>query len=197
MPEVVGAFSGKERGYERSDRSVKTGQCSLSRLAELCLEFAERHLDGIEIGRVFGEIAQCRPRLLDRFLDPRNLMGVQIVHHDDVAAPEYRGQALLDVGSEDISGHGAFDDHGADHFVVTQASYERNCFPISERSRADQSDTSWSASSEPDQIGANGGFVDKYQPGRLKHALLLHPTSSGARHVRSLPFCRPQAFFLR
>src|ERR1700716_254837 len=197
MPEVVGAFSSTEPWHERTDRSVETGNSALGDLAEQRLEVAVGHLDGIEIGRVLRQVAERGPRLLNRFSDSRNLVGLQIIHHDNVVAPKCWSQALLDVGSEYISGHGAFDHHRCDHFVVSQAGHEGDPFPISERNTADQSDASGSPPPEADQIGADRSLVDKYQASGIKHALFSHPTSPGAHHVCPFLFRRPQAFFLR
>src|SRR3982074_2653231 len=90
MPEVVGAFSSTEPWHERTDRSVETGNSALGDLAEQRLEFAVGHLDGIEIGRVLRQVAERGPRLLNRFSDSRNLVGLQIIHHDNVVAPGAR-----------------------------------------------------------------------------------------------------------
>src|SRR3981189_3136490 len=100
MPEVVGAFSSTEPWHERTDRSVETGNSALGDLAQQRLEFAVGHLDGIEIGRVLRQVAERGPRLLNRFSDSRNLVGLQIIHHANVVAPKCWSQALLDVGSE-------------------------------------------------------------------------------------------------
>jgi len=64
-----------------------------------------------------------------------------------------------------------------------------------DRLRADHPDATWSASPQPCQIGADRRLVDKYQPGRIKHALLSYPTSARSRHICSLPFGSLQAFF--
>jgi hypothetical protein len=45
-----------------------------------------------------------------------------------------------------------------------------------------------SAPSEPHQIGADRSLVDEYQPGEIKHALLLDRTSARSGHICSLPF---------
>src|SRR5258708_4788764 len=160
MPEVVGAFSRTEPWHERTDRSVETWNSALGDFTEQRLEFAIRHLDGIEIGRVLRQVAERGSRLLNCFSDPRNLVSLQVIHHDDVTAPKCRSQALLDVGSEYIAGHGAFDHHRCDHFVVPQASYERDRFPISEWDTADQPDASRSSPPEADHIGADRSLID-------------------------------------
>ena len=49
-------------------------------------------------------------------------LAAQIVHHDDdVAGPERRGQALLDIGAEDDPVHRAVDDEGCGDAVAAQA----------------------------------------------------------------------------
>ncbi len=49
---------------------------------------------------------------------------------------------------------------------------------------------------EPHHVGADRSLVDKHQLGGIKHALLSHPTSARAGHVRSLSFRGLQAFLL-
>src|SRR6266566_268658 len=65
MPEIVGTFLRTELRDERADRSVKAWNGSRCHLAQECLEFAVRHLDGIEVRRIFRQVAQCRSRFLD------------------------------------------------------------------------------------------------------------------------------------
>ena len=45
-----------------------------------------------------------------------------------------------------------------------------------------------SSPSQSHHIGADGGLVDKHQPGRIKHALLSHPAAARSRRICSLPF---------
>src|SRR5712691_5107276 len=102
MPEVVGTFLSTEAGQERANGPAETGKCSLGDLAQECFEWAESHLDGIEVGRVLGQIAKCRPRIFDRFADASAFVNVDAVHDDDIAAPERWSQALHDIGQEHL-----------------------------------------------------------------------------------------------
>ena len=69
-------------------------------LAENGLELGEGVLDGIEIGRVFGQVEEARADGLDGLADRVAFVGAEIVEHDDVAGLECRGQDLLDIGEE-------------------------------------------------------------------------------------------------
>src|SRR5260370_373136 len=85
MPEVVGTFSSTEAWQERANSSSEAGNRSFSGSAQECLEFAEGHLDGIEVGRVLGQVTKCRARVLDRLTDARTFVNADIVHHDDIS----------------------------------------------------------------------------------------------------------------
>ena len=97
MSEVVGAFVRAEARREEADSAAKAALGPLGSLAQIRLELAEGHLDGIEIGRVLGQISQFCTNGLDRCLDASNLVSSEVVHHDDIAAVERGSQALLDV----------------------------------------------------------------------------------------------------
>src|SRR6185369_10719478 len=97
MPEVVGALTRPELRHERTDGSVKAPNSPRRDLAQQRLEFAVGQLDRIEIGRVFRQEPQCRSDLLDRLLDARDLVGAEVVEHDNIVALEGRSQTLLDI----------------------------------------------------------------------------------------------------
>jgi len=195
MPEVVGAFLSTELRHERANCLVEPPNSARGNLAQQGFEFAVGQLDGIEIGRVIRQVANCRARFLNRLPDASHLVGLEVVHHDDVVAPERWDQALLDVGPEHLSRHRPINDHRRGHLVVPQGGYEGDRLPFSKRDVADQSDTSRSTPTEPHHIGADSSLVDKHQPGGIKHALLSNPTSARAGHVCSLSFLGLQAFF--
>src|SRR3974390_1813292 len=107
MPEVVSTFFSAETRQERANGAAKPGHRSLGQLAQQSLEFAEGHLDWVEVGRVLGQVAKGRPDVLDHLTYAFALVEIDVVHHDDVAAPESGDEALLDVGEERLRVHGA------------------------------------------------------------------------------------------
>ena len=55
MPEIVGTFLRTELRDEGADGAVKAWDGSRCHFTQECLEFAVRHLDGIEVsGEYFG-----------------------------------------------------------------------------------------------------------------------------------------------
>ena len=52
------------------------------------LQLAERHLDGIEIGPILGQIAKRGSARFNRFAYASNFMRRKIVDHDDILALE-------------------------------------------------------------------------------------------------------------
>src|SRR5271165_6516309 len=78
MSKVVGAFLGVEGRHERTNSSVQARNSPLGSLAQICFEFAERHLDWIEVRRILRQVAKCRPRSLDRLPYAGNLVGCEI-----------------------------------------------------------------------------------------------------------------------
>src|ERR1700730_10535796 len=48
---------------------------------------------------------------------------------------------------------------------------------------------------EPHHVGGHCCFIDKFEVGRVKKALLANPASACTRHVGSLALRRPQTFF--
>src|SRR5712691_771070 len=198
MPEVVGAFLSTELArHERANCSVETPNSPRGNLAQQCFEFAVRQLDGIEVGRVLRQVANCRARFLNCLPDAWDLVGSEVIHHHDVVAVERRNQALLDIGQEYLSAHGPFDHHWCGHFIVPQGRHEGDRPPFSKRDMADQPDAARSPSPEPHHVGADRSLVDKHQPSGVKHALLSDPTSARSGHICSLPFHGLQTFFLR
>ena len=195
MPEAVGTFSSTDACQERANRSADTGNCPLGRLAEECFDCAERHLDGIEIGRVLRQVAKCRPCPLDRLANAGTFVKIEMVHDDDIAAPERGSQTLFDIGQEHLSRHGTFDHHRSDHLVVTQGGHEGDRFPNPAWGAADQLDAAWAATIEPHHIRGDRSLIDKDQSGGIKHALLSDPAPARPRHVCALLFRGPQTLF--
>ena len=75
---------------------------------------------------------------LDGLTNTLDLVGGQIVHDDDVARIERRGQAVFHVGFESEATHGAVDDERGADPVMTQAGDEGRLRPVAMRSRSHQ-----------------------------------------------------------
>jgi hypothetical protein len=164
VSEIVSTLVRSKSREEGSDGSLEARDGSCRNFAKEILEAAERHLDRIEIRRVFGQIAQHCAHLLDGCADRGAHMDGAVIHDDNVVAPKRGNQALLYISQEKFGGHGPFDHHRSRHLVATQGAHEGERLPRSKRNRANHPDAPWSTPTQPDQIGADRGFVKKYQP---------------------------------
>ena len=164
MPEIVGTFLRTELRDEGADGAVKAWDGSRCHFTQECLEFAVRHLDGIEVGRIFRQVTQCRAHCFDSPANAGPQMDPAVIHHDDVVASERRNQAVFDIGEEHLSGHGTFDHHRGDHFIVTQSGHEGDRLPSSKRNGANHPDATRGSPSQSHHVRADGGLVDKHQP---------------------------------
>ena len=104
-------------------------------------------------------------------------------------------ETLLYVSEKHRSIDGPFEHEGGDHRAMPQPGHERDCFPLSVPRVADQPLSTQGATSQPHHAGGRAGLVDKDESGRVKHALLSHPTPARAGHFRALLLCCVQSFF--
>jgi hypothetical protein len=195
MPEIVAAFSGTDSGNERADAAAQIRYGSLGGLAQECLEFTERHLNRVEVWRVFGQVAERCAHGLYCLPHTRDLVSAEMVHHDDILASKRWSQPLPDVGQEYFSGHWPVNHQGSRHAIATQGGHESECLPISVRHATNQSSPAPTTASRPHHFGVGRGLVDEHQPARLKRPLLSDPMPPRPGDVRSLLFRRVQGFF--
>ena len=81
---------------------LRLGMVRAATFTQECLEFAVRHLDGIEVGRIFRQVTQCRAHCFDSPANAGPQMDPAVIHHDDVVASERRNQAVFDIGEEPV-----------------------------------------------------------------------------------------------
>src|SRR5580704_5925 len=111
MPEIVGTFLRTELWDEGADGAVKAWDGSRCHFTQECLEFAVRHLDGIEVGRIFRQVTQCRAHCFDSPANAGPQMDPAVIHHDDVVAserlmimrPPQHGQRLIGGSSTSVA----------------------------------------------------------------------------------------------
>src|SRR6266576_1265042 len=150
---------------------------------------------GLRSGEYFGRYCSVARAFSIALRMPGPMWTRQLSIMTMFVAPERGNQALLDIGEENLSGHGTLEHHWGSHFIVAQGGHEGDGLPCSERNGADHPDAPLSPPPEPHHVRADCSLVDKHQPGGIKHALLSHPTSARQRHICSLPFGGLQAFF--
>jgi hypothetical protein len=73
--------------------------------------------------------------------------------------------------------------------------HEGNCLPVTLRHTAHQPLAAGATAVQSHHFGVGRGLIKKYQPGRIKHALLSYPAPPCPRHVRALLLRGAQLFF--
>jgi len=195
MSEVVATFCTTDGWHERADPAAQATNSPLGDLSQEGFEFAERHLDRIEVRRVLRQILHRCAKSFDNLLHAGNFVGREVIHHHDIVALEHRRQALLHIGHESWSIDRSIDDHRGHHLVMPQGSDECDRLPCSLRNMAEQSLATRTTSPETDHIDAGRSLIDKHQSRRIKKALLPKPAPPRSRHVCSVLLGCPQAFF--
>src|SRR5262249_42994139 len=195
MPEVVARFAGTHSASECTDSPAQSRNCSLPRFAQTCLEFAEWHLDWIQVRRVLRQITKrCTPRF-NRLANTNGLVRGKIVDHDDVVALESGSQTLFNIGQEPLAVHCTVKRARRPHASSTQSSHKRDGFPVPLRHPADQALTAPATTAQTRHLCIGGRLGNEYQPSRIKHALFSHPSASCPGHVGTFLLRCAQAFF--
>src|SRR5258708_2583267 len=122
------------------------------------LEFAEGHLDWVEVGRIGRQIKECRTCCFDRLPDAGDFMHREIVHDDDVAALECWNKELLHISQKHRPIHSALKYERCGHPAHAQAGHKGDCFPMSMRRVADQSLAAWT---DRDRLPDAGDFMHR------------------------------------
>lgn len=195
MAEEVPAFLRAETPDYATDPAQKARYGALSCPTQMSLEFAEGRLDRVEVWRIRWEVKQLCTRPLDRLPDTNDLVSRQIIYDDDVTALKDRDDALPHIGKKHRPVHGTLKHERRDHGALAQAGDKRNYFPMPLRRIADQALSARATAAQPYHAGARPGLVNKYQSGRVKHALLPHPAPARAGDFRAFLLRRVQSFF--
>ena len=195
MPQVVAAFFRADCANEPSDTFAQMLDRPFGKLSQKRLHRTERHFNWVQVRRILRKIAQLCTRSFNRLSDSWNLVGRQIVHHNDIPAFEFGEQTLFDVGAEQFSGHRTFNHQRRDHCFAAQRSHKGHGLPMPLWHSPDQAGAAQAAAIQPHQVSADRGLVDEHQMRRVKQPLLSYPAPTRARHVGAQLFGRVQTFF--
>ena len=195
MPKIPLAFGRIEGPNERSDTSVQSFYCALGSLAQASLCGMEGQLDGVKVRRVLRQESEACANTPESLLDTSDFVEGHIVSHHNVSTLERRRQTLLNVSQECFAVHRPLNEHRSHDASLTQASDERDRLPAPHGRVRDQAFSARAPAVQAHHIGGDCRFIDKYQAGGIKPALLTDPASARASHVGALALLRLQTFF--
>ena len=124
-------------------------------------EFGEGLFDGIEVRAVGRQVADFSTDGFDGPSDFRAVVGRQVVHDDDIAGMECRHQLLLHVSHEQVTIHGAINDHGRCHSRGPQRRDKSGGLPMAMRHSVDETLADGAAAIASGHVGFGPRFVDE------------------------------------
>jgi hypothetical protein len=195
VSEVVGAFVWGEGIEDVTDGIPEQSPRSRCGLARQRLELGKRELDWVEVARIGRQVKKQGSAGCDGGAYSLDLMGRQIVDHDDVAGRQVRRQHGLDIDQEGLSVHRPVENPGRDEPVAAQGGGESGGLPMSPRRLADQPKAASAPSMGAYQLGRGSSLVDEDQPLDDKPQLFGRPALPCFGHVGTFLFGGVQRFF--
>ena len=161
-------------------------------------QLGERHLDGVQVGRIGRQEDEVVALCAQKFDGARGFVGGEVVGNDDLAGPEGRGQIVLDVGFETVAVHRAIEHPGRHDAVATKACNEGLSMPVAEGGMVDQALADRGPARGLHEVGLEARLVNENQPfqhvGKLWLAC-LNPDPLSLSHVGAQLFAGEQCFF--
>lgn len=176
LEDVGAGFEGAHQG----------GDGSLGDFAQMRFQLGKRLLDRVHVGAIGREVEQLGARGLDQLLDPRPLVGGQIVHDDNVAFREGRNEAVF---------HPVLEQGGGDRTIIglrrhepakADAGDERDRLVMAVRHADAQPPSAPATPTFARQIGRGARFVDEDELLGIEIELSLEPFEALLQDVRPL-----------
>ena len=152
-------------------------------------------LNWIEIGRVRRQVPEPRPGGTDRRADGPGFVTAEIVHDNDVARRERRGELLFDIGAEAFAVDGAVEHTGSGEAIVAQRAEEGQRAPVTMRREASQALALKAPAPQRRHIGLDPSLVDEDKAFWIEAFLNGAPPFAPARDVVTSLFEGKQCFF--
>ena len=158
-------------------------------------ELGEGFFDGVHVRTVGREISQFRARRLDELLDPRPLVGGEIVHDDGLPGRECGDEACL---------HPILEQGGVDRSVESlcrrqtakaKAGDQSHRFVVTVRDGRAQAAPAPATSVFAREIGGGSCLVNENELRRIEIELPGEPFPASTLHIHALLFLGMRRFF--
>lgn len=159
------------------------------------LDLGEGLLDGVEIGRVGGQIPEPGTSCADGTADLDGFMAPQIVHHHDVPWTDRVEQLLIDPGPETLAIDRTIKDTGGDDTICAQRRHEGHGTPVAMGCVAAQPTALCAPTADRGHVGLDPGLVDEHKMVGVKMRLDALPAGAPPGDGGMALFKREQDFF--
>ena len=193
--EEVGAFGGEEALEQLAD-ALDEGVDGASRLLpQEGLELGEGEFDGVHVGAVGRQVEDLGAPRGDGFVDACDLVSGEVVEHDDVAAPEGRGEHVTDVNPEGLTIHWSVEHPGCGEPREAQAGDKGHGFPMPKGRAVPAALADRRPAIKARHLGVEAGLVEEDQAMRIDEGLGRPPQLAAGRDVGPVLLGRAQSFF--
>ena len=159
------------------------------------LELGEDLLDGVQVGRVFGQEDELGAGRSDEPAYGFAFVAAQVVHDDDVAGTKCRDENLLDVGLKSLAVDRPVQKPRSVDPVVAQGSQEGGGLPMTVRDFGLEPQATWRPSAQRCHVGLGPGLVDEDQTLRVDLVLIFDPLCPSPGDVGAVAFASHHGFF--
>jgi hypothetical protein len=151
-------------GAKRSRQSLEQGlERPRFRRSQSGLDLRPAEFNWIEVRRVGRQEFQARSLGFDDLTGMRSLVRRQVIDHDNIPAPQGRGEYSLDVGLEGHAIHGPFQEPGGLHPVPAQGGDQGVAGSGIARYGFHHSPPGRTPPKQPGQAQIHPAFIDEFQ----------------------------------
>ena len=104
--------------------------CSCAKGSESLFEFRPCLFNRVEVRRVRRQVEHGCSARLDPFAYAFHFVGAEVVHHHDMARPQFWAEHLIEVRQEDFAIGGCLDGHGGQHAAVVHRAQDGDDLPV-------------------------------------------------------------------
>ena len=164
-------------------------------LRKQVLELGEDLLDGVQVGRVFGQEEQLGAGRADGPTHGPPLWLPRLSMTTMSPGLKRRDEDLLDIELERLAVDRAIEDPWGVDAVVPQRRHEGHGLPVAVRDLGLQPQAARRPAAQRRHVGLGPGLVDEDQAGGIDAALIGLPLRPPTRDVGALPFAGDDGFF--
>ena len=149
----------------------------------IALSLAKIWFIGVEVRAVGRQVPDCRASSLNRCLNAGDFMGAQVIHHHDVAGPQFGHEKLFNPGAKSRSIDGVVQHQRRAQPVCAQRADKGRGAPVAGGRKAPAALTPGRAAPRRCHVCCRPRLVKKDQPRRWQCGLLVRPVLAGLRDV--------------
>jgi hypothetical protein len=195
MPDVVGAFVGREEVERNCDEAADLLIAPRARGAQERFQFRERELDRIEIRTIGRQKPNGRAHLLDRRPDLGLLMGREVVKDDDIPRMQGGHQHLFDVGDKTRTIDGPIEDSGCAEALETKSGDHGVGLPMTAGGVISEPCAAGAPAVAAQEIRRDAAFIEKDVVPHIAERLPLAPSAPLSHDVGTPLFVGMYGFF--